>query len=424
MKGTSKVHVHNGSLVFGKYGLAGLGILLFLSILLAWTELIWVLMSCFIILIISRFWTRWSLEKFTLSEFIPVREVFPEEEVAIEFHLQNRKRLPIPWVHLKTEGIQRNIVQKEAELSCSEVDLSQPPEDQIYKVGWISGREKVSYKQQTKLFKRGVYKVSASKIVSGDPFSLFRSERDLSGFTEVIVYPRLLAFNWPEFGIKSPNGDLADNNFIFTDPAYKAGLRDYLPSDSLKNINWAASARFQVLKSNLLEGKAVSRTFIYLNEKSLKQSKWEREKRDFAWELLISGVASLAMYLSSSGKEWDFITDAGAENQKTPAWSTGPYSTSPSQKTRQLLINLARKDIHLPVTDPMDLFKHIGVRSGTLVVFSARYNTNLAGKIQATGKFRQIKWLVLEDSACYGDEIISLKPGWNEDLKLKQLLCS
>lgn len=424
MKKNNKVHEYYGFSVFGKYGLAVQGILFALSIFFQWVELIWVLVSCLVILIVSRLWARWSLDGFNLSESVSNREVFPEEEITIELHIHNEKLLPMPWVHLVNEGMQRYVVKEELDLSISDEEQVNKQEDNIYKVGWISGKEKVLLRHITKLTRRGVYKVSTSKAVSGDPFSLFFSERAFQGFTEVIVFPRILDFVWPEFGIKSPNGNISDNNFLFTDPAYKTGLRDYFPSDSLKSINWVASARFQALKSNMYEGKVVSKCLIFLDGGSLRKTIWDKEKRELAWELLLSGIASLSLHLSSSDKEWDFITDVVDIAQKQHAWQSGIYSTNPSQKIRQLFVKLAKTDINHPLTDPLGLFKQTSVRSSlTLFIFSAEYNSDVASKILKMGKYRQIKWFVLDKSANDGEEIIPLKPGWDEDLQLRQQLC-
>ena len=424
MKKKLKIEPFYGSSVFGKHGFAGLGILLVLSILLEWPELIWVLISCLVILIISRFWARQSLAGFALAESVPVREVFPGEEVAIEFQIHNQKRLPLPWAHLETDGLQRYVVNRDSDGMVPEEDPSAHAAQRIiYKLGWISGNEKVLLKSIAKLPRRGIYKVSASKAVTGDPFSLFCSERILQGSIEVIVYPRLLDFIWQELGIKSPNGNISDNNFVFTDPAYKIGLRDYLPSDSLKSINWAGSTRFQTLKSNLLEGKAVSRSLIFLDGESLMKTDWDGNKRDLAWELLLSGIASLAFFLSSSDKEWDFITDVVDNAPKNCGWQ--PYlSTSPAHKARQLLVRLAGIDANHPLADPLALFKKASNRSGlTLIVFSSQYNPCLASAIEKAGKFRQIRWLVLDKPDDSGDDVVPLRLGWDEDLKLKQLLC-
>jgi hypothetical protein len=424
VKKDNKVHEYYGFSVFGKYGLAGLGILFAISILFQWKELILVLVSCLVIFVVARLWAGWSLYRFKISESISNREVFPEEDISIEIHLQNEKLLPMPWVHLVTEGIQRYITKEELDLSILDDDQDRKLSDNIYKVGWISGREKVLLRHITKLPRRGIYKVSTSKAVSGDPFSLFLSERTFKGFTEVIVYPRILDFTWPEFGIKSPNGNISDNNFVFTDPAHRIGLRDYQPSDPLKSINWVASARFQTLKANLYEGKSVAKCLIFLDGGSLKKTEWDKEKRDLAWELLLSGIASFSLNLSTSDKEWEFITDVIDKAQKHHGRQSDINSTSQSHKIRQLLVKLARTDINYPLTDPLNLFMRTSIRSGyTLFIFSSEYNPDLESSIQKLGKFKQIKWFVLEEHANDGEETIPLRPGWDKDLLLKQQLC-
>lgn len=427
MNSNSTLRSYYGWSIFGRYGFIILLAALALSILLGWEELTFVIVSCLIILLFSYLWAKWSLKSFILTESIPQREIFPDQEITIEYCLHNQKLLPVPWLHLVTEGVQRYIRKEPGEAKPDE-EPAHKQEKSIYKIGWLSGSELAVLRQVITLHRRGIYKINVSQALSGDPFSLFSSELPLQGCTEVTVYPRLLDMVWPEFGVKSPNGNISDRNFVFTDPAYRTGLRDYLPSDSLRNINWAASARFQALKSNLPEGKAVAKCliFLYWNKPELQDQ--PEEERNLAWELLLSSIASLIVHLSSQDKEWDFVTNVAVP---TPNHQTGlqtgpqaPAATSPAQKIRRLLGHLAGADINHPLVDPFVVFQQTKAQAGlTLIIFAPEYNARLADTLPKLGKFRDIKWFVLKEPPPDADKVILLWPGWDQNPELKRQLC-
>lgn len=439
MNGKEQIKEFYGSSVFSKYGLVALPCLLILSFIYGLKELVWISLSCFVILLFSRIWAARSLKDLVITESIPMREVFHGEEIQVRFEVHNNKRLPVAWLNLETGDFQK---ENEERLRREEEDGRRKPEiietksnyvievekesaSRLFEIGWISGQESLTVQQSLKGLSRGVYKVGTSKIRSGDPFLLFCCEQPHMGSTEVLVYPPLLDFPWPDFGRKYPNGNIADKNVVFTDPAYKIGIKDYEPSDSLRSINWAASARYQALKTNIPEGKAVSRCVIFLDATNFEHGNYLKGRADLAWELLVSGVASLAFHLSSLNKEWSFATNVLEEKaQKNQRYVTGSNSTSSHHQLRSLLVRLACLDLAPSKIAPDNLQRVKGQSGVTLILFSVVYDPILQAKLLQTTPFKQIKWFVLEENPISeGMDVYALRPGWADDGDLyKQLI--
>lgn len=388
-----------GSLVFNKYSRIILPGLLVISFIYGWKELVWISLSCLIIYLFSRFWAAGSLRNLDLEEFISSREVFPGEETELQFRISNHKRLPVPWLLVET--------------------------DKVYQVGWISAQESLTINQTLMFPRRGVYKVGTSKMRSGDPFSLFCREKTLIGSTEVLVYPSILDYPWSDFGRKYPNGNIADPNVIFTDPAYKVGLKNYEPSDSLRSVNWAASAKYQDLKANIAEGKAVSRSILFLDAVSLVKRKWTERKKELAWEILVSGVASFALHVSSEDKEWSFTTNLREERvQQHQRIVTESNSTSSHHQLRLLLARLACINFTPEKISTEQQFLGTKGQSGaTLIIFAAAYDAMLLKTITRTTQLKKIKWYVLDEQEIHPESDVQLlKTGWAEDEELYQEL--
>lgn len=440
MSDRKQIREFYGSSVFSKYGLIALPSVLIFSFVYGLRELIWISLGCLVILLFSRTWAAWSLKNLIIAESISAREVFHGEETHIQFTLRNNKRLPVAWLNLETGDFQKEkesdgkeqeeqggnpnvgfIEGKSTSMTRSEMEGP----NRLFQIGWISGHDSLTVRQSFKLLRRGVYKVGTSIIRSGDPFSLFCSEQPMIGSTEVLVYPPLLEFPWPDFGSKHPNGNIADRNVVFTDPAYKIGIKDYEPSDSLRSINWAASARHQTLKANISEGKAASRCVMLLDGVNLLQRNWPKERADLAWELLVSGVASLAFHLSSVDKEWSFTTNVLEKKaQQHLRFVSENNSSSSHHQLRMLLARLAWLNITPGKIEPEYLQRVKGQSGVTLIIFSVAYDPVIQAKILQTTQFKQIKWFVLEENhLSVGMDVYSLKPGWAEDIELyKQLI--
>ncbi len=433
MNGKKQIKEFYGSSVFSKYGLMALPCLLILSFIYGLKELVWISLSCFVILLFSRIWAARSLKDLVITESIPTREVFHGEEIQVRFEVHNNKRLPVAWLNLETGDFQKEneerLRREEEEdagrpkagftetKSNSVLETEKKSTSRLFKIGWISGQESLTLQQSLKGLRRGVYKVGPSKIRSGDPFLLFCCEQSLVGSTEVLVYPALLDFPWPDFGRKHPNGNIADQNVVFTDPAYKIGIKDYEPSDSLRSINWAASARYQALKTNIPEGKAVSRCVIFLEGTNFVHGNSLEGRANLAWELLMSGVASLAFHLSSVDKEWSFATNVLEKKaQQDQRYVTGSNSTSSHHQLRLLLARLACLELAPGKMAPEYLQRVKGQSGVTLILFSVAYDPILQAKLLQTTQFKQIKWFVLEENPMSeGMDVYALRPGWAED---------
>lgn len=421
MNGKKQIKEFYGSSVFSKYGVMALPCLLILSFIYGLKELVWISLSCFVILLFSRIWAARSLKDLVITESIPTREVFHGEEIQVRFEVHNNKRLPVAWLNLETGDFQK---ENEERLSNSVIEAEKESASRLFQIGWISGQESLTVQQSLKGLRRGVYRVGTSKIRSGDPFLLFCCEQSLVGSTEVLVYPPLLDFSWPDFGRKHPNGNIADQNVVFTDPAYKIGIKDYEPSDSLRSINWAASARYQSLKTNIPEGKAVSRCVIFLEGTNLIHGNCLKREADLAWELLVSGVASLAFHLSSADKEWSFATNVREiKAQQDQSYVIGSNSTSSHHQLRSLLARLACLELAPGKMAPEYLQRVKGQSGVTLILFSVAYDPILQAKLLQTTQFKQIKWFVLEENPMSeGMNVYTLRSGWAEDEDLYKKL--
>jgi len=138
--------------------------------------------------------------------------------------------------------------------------------------------------------KRGRTTVTGAVISSGFPFDFFKRFRRIRKEQELIVYPKPLRCARLPFdgGEKGSKGERELNN-----PGYEAGIlsiRDYVPGDPPKYINWKSTAKTGRLKTKELSGAERRQVTIDLDA---------MERKDI--EKTLSCVTHTALGLMRSG---------------------------------------------------------------------------------------------------------------------------
>lgn len=104
-------------------------------------------------------------------------------------------------------------------------------------------RRSSTWSVRTLCLQRGVFRLGPVRVVAGDPFGLFQTERKIDAVTQLIVFPATVSL--PAFGLPAgalPGGDaVRRRTHLVTTNA--AGVRDYYPGDSFNRIHWLSTAR-------------------------------------------------------------------------------------------------------------------------------------------------------------------------------------
>jgi len=107
----------------------------------------------------------------------------------------------------------------------------------------LKPRAGASWLVRTLCVQRGEFELGPLRVVTGDPFGLFETERKISATSRLVVYPNTVSI--PEFALPIgilPGGDaLRRRTHHITSNA--SGVRDYVPGDSINRIHWRTTAR-------------------------------------------------------------------------------------------------------------------------------------------------------------------------------------
>lgn len=214
-------------------------------------------------------WAEHALDKVRYERIIPENRAFAGERFHMTLRLINDKLLPLPWIELR-DLVPQDLPIEEERLSPS----TSPGQMYLTRSTHLAWYERVSWPVDLDAPARGFYRFGPSRLTSGDVFGFFTSEREDFNYTNVIVYPT--TYTMPELGLPAdrPFGDRKGPDPLFEDPGRFAGLRDYRPGDSMRRIDWKATARRMDLQSRVYEPSSTLHMLVAVNVHTLAHS-WE-----------------------------------------------------------------------------------------------------------------------------------------------------
>lgn len=233
-------------------GVAQLGVVLALALL--------VLLSA----VVSRLWAALALQRVQYDRLFSQRRVFWGETVDVTLRLTNYKPLPLPWVRFDDEvpaGIWNG-----AEPPEPTADAGRGLINRTTSLAWY---ERVGWRFRIQCTERGYHRFGPVRLRSSDIFGLFPVYARLDVIDHLLVYPRLVTLDDLKLPISRPFGPVRGAAPIYEDPVRFRGLRDYQPTDQLRDIDWKATARLGELQVRSYESTAVDHWLVLLNLRTI-----------------------------------------------------------------------------------------------------------------------------------------------------------
>ncbi|NJN16744.1 MAG: DUF58 domain-containing protein [Oscillochloris sp.] len=207
----------------------------------------------------ARLWSRWALVRVEYSRSLSQDRAFPGDELEMTIRILNRKllplaslrvldRLPTTLTLLNTPTLFSG--SKQAQLLQRRTSLR-----------WYEG---VSWRYRIKATTRGAYRLGPVQLISGDPFGIFTNEEAVETATTLLVYPTLLSLAELGLPARHPLGDMRAPALL-RDPMRTIGVRGYVPTDPLKDVHWAATARTGTLQTRVYEQTTARTLAVFLD---------------------------------------------------------------------------------------------------------------------------------------------------------------
>jgi uncharacterized protein (DUF58 family) len=266
------------------------------------------------IFFLGGWWIRRSLNNVTIERKYSDR-VFIGQPIPVQLKITNKGWLPLVWLQVH---------------ESLPVALISP--NFFRQVVTLGPHQTLDLEYSMQANKRGFYTLGPIFYSSGDLWGLAKADERKGETARLIIYPRIVPLTRVTLPSQSPFGTLHHKNPIFEDPTRVIGKRDYHVGDSLRRVDWKATAVVRRLQVKQFEASISIETHIFLD---MSPDDYDFRHRFATTELAIVVAASLANWTIQHKQSVGLSTngiDPLAEN-------TSP-SPLPSRKGSSHLMNL------------------------------------------------------------------------------------
>jgi uncharacterized protein (DUF58 family) len=233
-------------------------------------------------------WSKKSFAKIRFTRHYENR-VFLNEVIPVTIEISNQTWLPLLWLKLQ-ESIP-------ADLSLDR---------NIQRVVGLGPYASTQIQYRLMAHRRGYYRIGPLSASSGDLLGLFKDQRRSDEGGYLTVYPQIVPLRQVKLPSYSPLGALRHTQPIYEDPTRIKSKRDYQVGDSLRRVDWKASAVVGRLQVKGFEPSIALETSIFLN---LHAPEYPQRQRLDSSELAIVVAASLANWISAQKESVGLIAN-------------------------------------------------------------------------------------------------------------------
>ncbi len=294
------------------------------------------ILAAVVVLVLESYITmKYGLSKMRLERSFDTLHANFGQSIHMIEKISNGKFLPVPWLKVESRidnglrfGLQDDLNILEGEFHISAFCMM--PYTRIIRTHTVTCR------------KRGYYHLKSAVLTVRSITGSVSIMQDVDTDARLYVFPGLLTL--PELNLPSHSwqGDRVVRRWILEDPFIRAGVREYTPSDPMKNINWKASARFGTLQVNQYEPTARHRLMVLLNVDT-KWNQWTITDEPERVEHGISVAATVLEFASKNIIEAGFGSNAFLKDMEKVPIRIAPATGKQHQVT--ILESLARMTI-------------------------------------------------------------------------------
>ncbi len=327
-------------------------------------EILFVILGAFLVyffqgILFAHYWDRGLSAQIHFAK----SEIGEGESCELKEIIVNKKLLPVPMLHVKFETDRGLEFQGEKNMNVS---------DRCYKNDIFS---LMMYQKITRTLsftgkKRGYYQISRLDLVSSDLFMKNSLLHSMENQAQILVYPRAVDMTKLSVPFKNMMGTVLTRQYSYEDPFEFRGIRQYQSYDSMKDVNWKASAKTGELKVNVHDYTSRQEVMLLLDLKDETQL-----VRDDIKEESIRLANSLAGLFALKGIPVGIISNGRDILTKEELCLSTGSGRPHIQAVRECL---ARLDLKQPVREIMKVCgeraKEKGLKPGSILYVMISYS--------------------------------------------------
>lgn len=237
--------------------------------------------------------------------------IFEGEEEILYEEVENAKGLFLPVVKVKF-CVGKN-------LKFEDTDNSSVT-DYYYRndIFTMKGNQRIRRQLAFRGMKRGYYAIGGISLVCSDLFLIRQDVLEMDNSSSLYVYPGRLWSGEFRMLLNHLNGEVLTKNHSIPDPFEYMGIREYEPWDSMKEINWKATAKTGEYKVNVKDHTSHREVRIFLDLYNI--AGYHREEMQ---ELCIRAAAGIAENFCRQGLRVSICSN-GRDTENGGALQLGP----------------------------------------------------------------------------------------------------
>ncbi|MDR2166762.1 MAG: DUF58 domain-containing protein [Clostridiales bacterium] len=250
-----------------------------------------------IILLQGRIYRRFWRSGLTASVNFSAKEAFEGDGLTLNQEFTNKKLLPLPWVLVELR-LSQNLVFEDGRGADADAGVQRD-------LFSIKIYERIRRKLPFICSRRGFYTLKEVGVSCSDLLQTGKHEGYFGTYKELTVFPRLLEEDRDIVMLyKNLDAAMLSNALSNPDPFEFKGIRDYMPHDSLKDINFKATAISQSLMVNIHAPVDAKRLEIVLNLQAFSNHAYRE-----VYEQGIRLAATLATHYINQDVQVGFFTN-------------------------------------------------------------------------------------------------------------------
>ena len=327
-----------------------------------------------VVMAVSYLWARLSLEEVRYERSVSADHVFVGDELELTTTLTNGKPLPLSWVRVRDHvPVGFEVLDEAAEFV---------PHRQAFALTTttsLAWYERVRFRYRLRALRRGYYGFGPAQLETGDLFGVYTREQwHDEASPAVVVYPQTVPL--PDFFLPYGRlfGDARTRVRAWEDPSLPRGLREYQPTDSLRRIDWKATARRHDLLVRTYDASAAHQAVVLADVMTVEHP-WEGVYPAFL-ERAVTAAASIASRAFELGYHVGLIT-----NGFTPALSSRVIA-APAGGVDQLAtvletLAMVRPVTAVPIEEVIERERDAIPFGATIIAVSPLFTDALHGKL-------------------------------------------
>ncbi len=332
-------------------------------------------------------WVRRSLTRLEAERSFSKR-AFLGEKVNFEIHVKNPGWLPLPWVEIQ-DGLP--------------VGLSSTPT--FERVTTLGPKSSARFEYTLEARKRGYYPVGPLSLSTGDILGLNPPLQKNAPAQYLTVYPKIIPLASIKIPSRSPQGTLRHSQPLFEDPTRVMGKRDYVAGDSLRRVDWKATAATGRMQVKMFEPSIALETLVCLN---LNEDDYHFRQRIDSMELAIVLAASLAAWIAQKRQTFGLLVNgldlpSGQPPRVLPPRKGGAHLMRLLETLAR--VGASRQSPFLPMLQRQRAQLPWGT---TLIVITGQVDEALLGELYQSRKAGQEVLLIQAGAVTYSRETQTL----------------